>query len=73
MANGYTEITPNGYSYAILRVGVAMKNPKGEDVYFQPGDDTAAILETIEALEEIEDLQKRNNLAEITLGDYFAK
>lgn len=66
----YLEITPAGYSYAQLRVGVSLKSPDGREVYFQPGDDTAAILATIEALEEIPDA-KRAIIADMALGDYF--
>lgn len=66
----YLEITPAGFSYAELRVGVSLKSPDGREVYFQPGDDTAAILETIQALEEIPEA-KRATIAAMALGDYF--
>lgn len=69
--NRYLEITPGGFRYAVLRVGVALVAPNGVEVYFQPGDDTTAILETIEALEEIPD-DKRAAVAAMALGEYFA-
>ncbi len=68
----YRQITPGGFRYAVLHVGVALIAPSGREVYFQPGDDTAAILETISALDEIEDDAKRANIAAMSLGDYFA-
>jgi hypothetical protein len=66
----YVEITPAGFSYAELRVGLSLKAPDGQEVYFQPGDDTAAILETISALEEVQE-DKRATIAAMALGDYF--
>ena len=72
MASKYVEITPNGFKYAELRIGVALQSPCGKDIYFQPGDDTAAILETIEALEEIEDLELRAHCANVALDEYFS-
>lgn len=66
----YLEITPAGFAYAELRVGVVLRNPDGLEVYFQPGDSTAAILETIESLEEIPE-DKRPQIAAMALGDYF--
>lgn len=59
-----------GYSYQELRVGLILSNSDGKQVYFQPGDDTTAILETIEALEEIPD-NRRAQIADMALGDYF--
>ena len=69
---GYSEITPDGFSYARLRVGLVVRAPNGREVYCQPGDDSAAMLATIEALEEHEDESGRALLAEMALGDYFA-
>lgn len=66
----YVEITPAGFAYAEHRVGLSLRSPDGESVYFQPGDDTAAILETIAALEEIDE-SKRPQIAAMALGDYF--
>lgn len=60
-----------GYSYAALRVGLVVRNPQGRETYFQPGDDEAAIRETIDALDEIPD-DKRAIIADISLGEYFA-
>lgn len=69
--SGHMEITPNGYAYAVLRVGVSLASPDGRSVYFQPGDDSAAILETISALEEIPE-GKRAAVSDMALGEYFA-
>lgn len=60
-----------GYSYAPLRVGLVVRNPQGREAYFQPGDDEAAIRETIEALDEIPE-DKQAIIADMALGDYFA-
>lgn len=66
----YLEITPAGFAYVELRVGLSLRSPDGREVYFQPGDDTAAILETIEALEEIPE-ERRPLIAAMSLADYF--
>lgn len=67
---GYTEITPGGFSYARLRVGLIVRAPDGSEVYCQPGDDTAAMLANIEALEEVAE-DKRPTIAAMALGEYF--
>ena len=59
-----------GYSYTALRVGLVLRSPSGRAVYFQPGDATATILETIEALEEVPD-NRRAIITDMVLGDYF--
>lgn len=64
-----------GYKFAELRVGAVLKAPNGREVYFQPGDDTAAIRETVEALDEISnDVMdaKRGTIADMVFGEYFA-
>lgn len=64
-----------GYKFAELRVGATLMAPSGREVYFQPGDDTAAICETVAALDEIsEDVNdaKRGTIADMALGEYFA-
>ena len=73
MQRQYQELA-GGYSYCQLRVGLTVRNPQGQDVYFQPGDQEAAILETLEALEECADMadDKRGALVDMALGDYFA-
>lgn len=67
---GFLDITPGGFAYAEHRVGLSLMAPDGRCVYFQPGDDTAAILDTIEALDEIDEA-KRPSIAAMALGDYF--
>lgn len=59
-----------GYRFALHRVGASLINPRGQAVYFQPGDDTAAITDTIEALDEIPD-NRRATIADIALSAYF--
>ena len=59
-----------GYRFARLRVGAAVMAPDGREVYFQPGDDTAAICATIDALDEVKD-GKRAIIAAMVLGEYF--
>jgi hypothetical protein len=71
---GYLDIG-GGYSYAELRVGMVVCNPAGTEIYVQPGDDTATMLETIAALDEVsEDVTdaKRGTIADMCLGDYFS-
>jgi hypothetical protein len=74
MSAGYLDIG-GGYSFAVLRVGLSVRNPAGKEIYVQPGDATAAMLETIEALDEIstdvEDV-KRAQIADMALAEYFA-
>ena len=60
-----------GYRFAVLRVGAAMIAPNGREVYFQPGDDTAAIIEAVEALDELPD-DRRATIADMAFGEYFA-
>jgi hypothetical protein len=67
---GYTEIA-GGYCYASLRVGMVVRNPLGAEIYIQPGDDHAAMMDTIDALEEIDEA-KRGTIADMALGEYFA-
>lgn len=74
MANGYQDIG-GGYKFAELRVGACLMSPAGKEVYFQPGDDAAAIRETVDALDEIsEDVAdaKRGAVADISFSEYFA-
>lgn len=66
--NAYIEV--GGYSYAVLRAGVAVRNPAGKEVYFQPGDATAAILPELEALQDIPE-HARAAVADMALSDYF--
>jgi len=64
-----------GYKFAELRVGASLMAPNGQEVYFQPGDATATICETIAALDEISDDvtdAKRGIIADMTFGEYFA-
>jgi hypothetical protein len=64
-----------GYSFAELRVGMVVRNPAGVEIYVQPGDDAAAMRETIEALDEVSaDVAdaKRGIIADMVLGEYFA-
>lgn len=76
----YQQSTPwqdigGGYSFAALRVGMTIRNPKGAEVYVQPGDDTATMMDNIEALDEVSpdvDNPKRAIIADMMLGEYFA-
>lgn len=70
----YTEIG-GGYSYASLRAGMVVRNPIGQEIYVQPGDDEAAMRANIDALDEIiTDVRdaKRGTIADMVLGDYFS-
>jgi hypothetical protein len=74
MSAPYQEIG-GGYSFQLLRVGMIVRAPNEQQIYIQPGDDTAAMLETISALDEIsEDVTdaKRGTIADMALGEYFA-
>ena len=66
----YVEIA-GGYSYASLRVGMAVRAPDGKEIYIQPGDDEATMMANIEALDEVAD-DKRGVIADMMLGEYFA-
>lgn len=59
-----------GYAYALCRVGMTLRAPNGATVYVQPGDDTTAMLENVEALEEVTE-DKRGVIADMTLSEYF--
>ena len=64
-----------GYEYAALRNGLSLRNPQGREVYFQPGDDEAAIRKVLMTLDDVSVSltdAKRCELADMTLGDYFA-
>jgi hypothetical protein len=72
--SAYQEIG-GGYSFASLRVGLVVRNPAGQEIYCQPGDDEEAMRENIAALDEIsEDVTdaKRGTIADMMLGEYFA-
>jgi hypothetical protein len=63
-----------GYLFCPLRVGATLHAPDGRTVYFQPGDDEAAIRETIDALEELASdnpLRALDRIAHIALSHYF--
>lgn len=66
---GYVEIA-GGYCYASLRVGMAVRDPRGTEIYIQPGDAETAMRANIEALEEIPEA-KRAMICDMMLGDYF--
>lgn len=70
LPRGYLPL-PGGYSYAPLRVGLALRNPAGTDVYFQPGDDETIIRDTIDALGECDCPDLAATMAHISLSDYF--
>jgi len=73
MSAPYQEIG-GGYSFAVLRVGLVVRNPAGKEIYCQPGDDANAMRENIAALDEISpDVTdaKRAIIADMTLGEYF--
>jgi hypothetical protein len=60
------------YSYAPLRVGLALRNARGIDIYVQPGDDESTIRETIDALDELTD-HRRDIIADMALSEFFGK
>lgn len=60
-----------GYSYAVLRCGLVLRNPAGCEVYIQPGDDESAMRENIDALNEVS-ADKINIIADMVFGDYFS-
>lgn len=70
----YLEIG-GGYSYAALRVGLVVRNPAGQEIYCQCGDDETAMRANIDALDEIsEDITdaKRATIVDMVLGEYFS-
>lgn len=59
------------YRVDLLRVGATLRSLNGAgEVYFQPGDATAALLETLAALEELPE-PKRETVFDIAMGEYF--
>lgn len=70
MTEQFQEI-PGGFRLWLCRVGKVLENAEGSQVYFQPGDDETALLETIEALEEIP-ADRQGIIADMALGEYFA-
>lgn len=63
-----------GYAYCALRNGLVVRNPQGREAYFQPGDDEAAIRDTLSALDEMSlkpDDFGRSILTDMALGVYF--
>jgi hypothetical protein len=71
LPRGYLPIA-GGYSYAPLRVGLSVRAPDGKEIYCQPGDDETAMRANIDALDEIEEGDKRATIADMVLGGYFA-
>lgn len=69
LPKGYIAIS-DSYSYAPLRVGLALRNARGIHIYVQPGDAESAMRETIEALDELPD-NRRDIIADMALADYF--
>tara|TARA_R110000868_G_scaffold140148_1_gene355465 strand:- start:3 stop:221 length:219 start_codon:yes stop_codon:yes gene_type:complete len=72
MAHSYapTYATAN-YAAIEMRVGYLLRSlNSGEEVYFQPGDDTISIRESIEALEEVPE-PKREVLFDMIASNYF--
>ena len=65
-----------GYSYAPLRVGLVVRNPAGQEIYIQPGDDESAMRDTFSALDGLTDLgvpeDRRAIVADMALGEYFS-
>jgi hypothetical protein len=59
------------YAAIEMRVGYLLRHiNSGAEVYFQPGDDTTAIRESIEALEEVaEDM--RDEIFDMIASNYF--
>lgn len=68
---GYIQIA-GGYSYAPLNVGLTVRHPDGREIYCQPGDDETAMRANIDALDEIDEGDKRATIADMVLGEYFA-
>lgn len=58
------------YVVVELRVGAVLKHPDGREVFFQPGDEAADILDTVDALLS-EPPHWQDILAEDLFGPYF--
>lgn len=70
----YKEIG-GGYSYALLNVGMVMRNPAGKEIFIQSIDDENAMRDNIDALDEVSENvedDKRGVIADMVFGDYFA-
>lgn len=58
------------YLFQTCHVGCTLENKlTGESVYFQPGDDTTAILTNVEALEELPE-SRRNAITDMLFSEY---
>ena len=71
MAQEYVQEIPGGFRLWLCRVGKVLENAEGSQVYFQPGDDEAALLDIVDALEEVPE-DRQAMIAAMTLEDYFA-
>jgi hypothetical protein len=69
MADNYQDI-PGGFRLWLCRVGKVLENAEGAQVYFQPGDDETAILDTLDALGEVPE-DRQAMVALMALEDYF--
>lgn len=59
------------YRATALRVGATVEELfTGKSVYFQPGDDTASLRDTVAALEEV-DCEKRAMIFDMAMSNYF--
>ena len=59
------------YAAIEMRVGYLLRSlNSGKEVYFQPGDDTTSIRESIEALEEVS-ADKRDTIFDMIASNYF--
>lgn len=63
-----------GYAYSALRVGLVVRNPAGQEIYCQAGDDENTMRDNIAALDEISldsNDPKRGIIADMVLSEYF--
>ena len=69
--NTITGETMGGYVLHRLRVGCALTDPSGRQVYFQPGDCTAGILDQWDAIRDEIPADKQAIITGMNFGDYF--
>jgi hypothetical protein len=69
LPNGYHTIAGQ-WSYAPLRVGLIVRNPDGEEIYFQPGDDASEAMNQIEAIQDLPE-SRAPIIAAMVFGEYF--
>ena len=68
---GHYDELPGGWKLGRLRVGCTIAAPDGREVYFQPGDDSAEIINQWDAICTDIPESRQAIMCEISFSDYF--